>query len=196
MTARRLAEASNEQLLAEIRDLFDALDPAPPINPLLLALATTGDLRALTVHQPHAAAIIRGHNDVQNRTRRTSRRGFVLIHAGLKADRAALASARAPIAETVIGRWMRRCGGEPSALPYGAIVGVAQITGCHPARPWITGGCCRPWGESRQVTQVWHWELRGRVALREPVPCKGALGFWRPGADTLAAVLKQIGASR
>jgi ASCH domain-containing protein len=189
VTARSLASASNEQLLAELRGLFDAADPPPPVNPLLLALATTGDLRALTVHQPWAAAIVRGHKDIENRTRRTHRRGLILIHAGLKPDRAASEQNTG----TTIGRWLNRFGVDPGALPYGAIVGVAQITGCHPARPWIAGGCCHPWGESRQVTQVWHWTLSGQVALREPVPCTGALGPWRPDADTLAAVLGQLG---
>ena len=48
----------------------------------------------------------------------------------------------------------------------------------------------------RRANVVWHWVLDERRALPEPVPARGALGFWRPAADTLAAVLRQIGAAR
>lgn len=38
--------------------------------------------------------------------------------------------------------------------------------------------------------------LRDVVALPEPVPCKGALGFWTLPADVEARVREQIGAAR
>ena len=44
------------------------------------------ELRAITVRQPWAWAIVAGYKDVVNRRTRTERRGPLLIHAGLELD--------------------------------------------------------------------------------------------------------------
>lgn len=50
---------------------------------------------------------------------------------------------------------------EALTLPRGAIVGIARITGC------------------RELRDTWAWRLADARRLRVPIPCKGAVGFFR-----------------
>jgi hypothetical protein len=80
-------------------------------------------MKALTVRQPWAELIVRGQKDVENRSRRTTHRGQLAIHAGL-----------------------RREASEPEVqgqLDRGAIIGVVDVVGC-------VQGSRSPWAESGQ----------------------------------------------
>ena len=126
-------------------------------------------MKALTVRQPWAGAIAHQTKRVENRTWQlpTKHEGTrILIHAGTQLDRDA----------KVYG---------PHLGVYGAVVAVATITGCH----WSDDGtCCGPWGQD----SVYHWTLADVVAVPEPVAASGALGFWTPKDDVLAAVETQL----
>jgi hypothetical protein len=132
-------------------------------------------VKALTIRQPWADAIVHlvgNPKRTENRTRPTKYRGLVLIHAGLTGDRVAV------LAGVPVGPDKR-----------GAVIGTAQIIGCHPGM-----GCCAPWGmmqASRSEPPIWHWELADVRPLAAPVPAKGQLGLWNPPAEVLAAVLDQ-----
>lgn len=133
------------------------------------------DLRALTIRQPWADAIVHGKQPngpkrVENRTRPTKHRGVILIHAGVAGDRQAVLD-----------------GIRPGPDVRGAIIGVARLAACH-----IAEGCCRPWGWTTPKPYTWHWVLEGVHALPEPIPARGQLGLWRPGPDVLAAVEKPV----
>lgn len=188
MSARDLTAAPDRALLAAVGGMLAAVEPPTQDAGRAPLLA---DWRALTVRQPWAAAIVHGPKNIENRTQQTHRRGLVLIHAGMSVDR------EAPGRSPALTRWLRPMTDASNLTVLGAIVGVARIVDCHPAKAWWRGGCCSPWGESGPDSEsVWHWVLDERRALPEPVPARGALGFWRPAADTLAAVLRQIGATR
>jgi hypothetical protein len=130
-------------------------------------------LRMLTVQQPHAYALAVGLKPVENRTTRTRHRGPVGIHAGLlwsvrghpDARLATLEHARAG-GLTTLSRGSRPGPG----WARGAVIAVAQITGCH-----LDVGCCRPWGEEG----TWHWEVETPRLLSAPVPARGQLGLWQ-----------------
>lgn len=127
-------------------------------------------MKALTVRQPYAGAIAHQTKRVENRGWKLPAKhegARILIHAGAKPDKWA----------TVYG---------PNLDVYGAVVAVATITGCH----FDNGNqvCCSYWAQPG----VYHWELADVIALPEPVPAKGALGFWTPTDDVLAAVEKQL----
>ncbi|MFF2852612.1 hypothetical protein ACFVT5_40925 [Streptomyces sp. NPDC058001] len=122
-------------------------------------------MKALTIRQPWVGAIAHQTKRVENRTWKLPakhERTRILIHAAAKPD----------LNATVYGDHLD---------VYSAIVAVATITGSH----WSDDGrCCGPWGEEG----VYHWGLADVIALPEPVAAKGALGFWTPDGDVLAAV--------
>lgn len=125
-------------------------------------------MRALTIRQPWAGAIVHQAKRVENRSwklpaKHTGSR--ILIHAGAQPDKDAI----------VYG---------PKLDVYSAIVGIAAITSYH----WSDDGtCCGPWG----FASTYHWELADVVALPEPIPAKGALGFWTPPEEIVNAALRQ-----
>lgn len=122
-------------------------------------------MKALSVRQPYAWAIVHGGKDVENRTWHSDYRGPVLIHAALHWH--------------AVGpqELARRMGiAVPDGLPLGGIVGRAEIVDCvnaHASR-WFEG----PWG----------------FVLRNPqplpfTPCPGHLGFY----DVAPGILEKLG---
>lgn len=130
-------------------------------------------MRALTIKQPWADAIAHGEKRAENRTwepPKKHRGTRFLIHAGAAYD----LMGRFIIDRAELDTW-------PDTR--GAIIGVATLQSFHAA----ADGCCAPWGEPN----VYHWVLTDVIALPEPVPAKGALGFWTPTEETVNAVLRQ-----
>jgi hypothetical protein len=131
-------------------------------------------VKALTIRQPWAGAIVHQTKRVENRTWKLPAKQHgarILIHAGAQLDKNA----------EIYG---------PHFGDYGAIIGIATLTGAHAAH--MDGTCCGPWG----FPDVYHWQLDDVTALATPVPCKGALGFWNPPADVLTAVTGQLEVQR
>ncbi|GAB3120004.1 hypothetical protein GCM10027160_35120 [Streptomyces calidiresistens] len=68
----------------------------------------------------------------------------------------------------------------PSDLPdirvRGAVLALARLTGCHQPAPAHCDSACSDWGEPGRI----HWRLTDIVALRVPVPARGALYLWAP----------------
>jgi len=112
------------------------------------------DVRALTIRQPWAALIAHGAKRIENRTWGTAWRGTLLIHAAKSAD---------PYPDGVA--WV------DGADVRSAIVAVATLADIH-----VCDGECSPWAEAGRH----HWVLSDVRPVAEPVPCKGALGLWRP----------------
>ncbi|MFJ5901671.1 hypothetical protein ACIQFZ_41450 [Streptomyces sp. NPDC093064] len=80
-------------------------------------------IRGISASQPWAACIVAGAKTIENRPQHWSRRGRLLLHAGLQIDQPAL---HLPlIARTIRDR----------DLPTGTVIGVAQLTGCHQRLP-------------------------------------------------------------
>lgn len=125
-------------------------------------------MRALTIRQPWAGAIVHQSKRIENRTWKlpAAHHGArILIHAGAQSDKTAV----------IYG---------PNLDVYSAIIGVATVTGYH----WSDDGlCCGPWG----FENAYHWTLADVAALPEPIPAKGALGFWTPSDEIVNAALRQ-----
>jgi hypothetical protein len=172
------------------------------------------EIRALTVQPPWSWAIAHGGKLIENRTRGMSYRGLLAIHSGARwSDRGATDP-------RVLNAWTAWLSGrdtstltpehlrdfweasdtldpddqrERELIPRGGIVAVADLVDSHP-----DGECCRPWGESaydehggRRRISIHHLVLENIRPLAEPIPCKGALGLWRPPADVAEAALAQ-----
>ena len=70
--------------------------------------------------------------------------------------------------------------------PGGAVIAVVRF---GPSHPYQNGHNCSPWA----MGSGWHWPIESVAPLALPVPCKGALSFWRLQGAALAAVKDQAG---
>lgn len=104
-------------------------------------------MKALSIQQPWAWAILYAGKDVENRTWRTNYRGPLLIHAGQQVDLVGL-------------NWMPERFGisvpKPQSSPLartGGIVGVVELVDC-------VQGHESPWAELWTGPRMWHWVLK------------------------------------
>jgi ASCH domain len=123
-------------------------------------------MKALTIRQPWAHAILHLGKDAENRSWRTHYRGLLLIHAAAYHER----HPREQLAQ-----YMRR---PPSAkslidLPTGYIVGVVEVVGCvrNSRSRWAERG-------------GWHWLLKNPRPIK-PVKCNGRLMLWTPSRSVM-----------
>ena len=155
---------------------------------------TTADrpLRALTIHQPWAACVAAtGGKNVENRLWPTRYRGPLAIHASRTLDRAVLHPAITVFFHDLEPVQRTYAAAPPHLRTLGAIIALAELTDCHPAR-----GCCAPWGD--EEPDAHHWIRTCIRTLSEPIPCRGRRRLWIPEPVTLAALaatpLAQVGA--
>jgi hypothetical protein len=130
-------------------------------------------MKALSIRQPLASAIMRGIKPIENRGWSTDYRGPLLIHAALRL--AEVPPARRPPLEP-LGPW--------AALPRGAILGVVELVDVVPmsaalgAHPFATG--------------PWCWLLKHPRPLGAPARCAGRQGLFEPPAAVERAVVAQL----
>ncbi len=130
-------------------------------------------MKALSLIQPWATAIMMGNKKIETRSWKTDYRGRIAIHAGMSFPKYAIEFAQTEVA---LGRLPRR-------IPRGAIIGFVTIIGMQrteEAALTITG-LERLYGDYSYGR--WAWLLADPEVLFEPVPCKGALGLWEVPAD-------------
>lgn len=141
-------------------------------------------MRALTVRQPWAWAIMHGGKDVENRSRNIagSYRGPVAITAGLAFD---------PDGQCEVARLTETTGPWPyDGFDFGAVLGVVILGDVHRSfdcweldSPKRTR--CSPWAID---DSPWHLILANPRPLPKPIPVKGRLGLWTLPVDVAAQV--------
>lgn len=147
------------------------------------------ELRAITIRQPWAEAVVDGFKPIENRSQGFAKgyRGLVLIHAGKGWSSR---GEHDPRVLAVYPRPPRR-----ESVDAGAVLGVADLVDVHPASQ-----CCAPWGEEtyppanpegRPPGRVTHLVLEHPVRIH-PVPARGALGLWRPDEDLVLEVAAHL----
>jgi hypothetical protein len=117
-------------------------------------------MKALSIQQPWASLIIRGHKDVENRSWPTNYRGPLLIHAGKTFDREGLLFIRNTFGYICDGLE------DGSIFPLGCIIGRVNLIGCctrHPSK-WFFG----PYG----------FVLQSPVIMKPPIPYRGKLSLF------------------
>jgi hypothetical protein len=139
-------------------------------------------MKALTVKEPWAAAIVQWGKDVENRSRPTKYRGQLYIHAGKAWDK----DAPEPI--------FKITGLLPVAsLGHGMVIGTVDVISCHHSSECgpqkVIGGyairgdsispvmpeeMCSPWA----LDDHYHWVLANPRPLACPFPETGKLGIW------------------
>ena len=119
-------------------------------------------MKALTVQQPWASAIVAGDKRVENRSWPTSFRGRIVIHAGGRVDPAGAAALAA--AGVVVGE-----------APGGALIGSVEIVDCVRVaeRSLFDADVDDP-----LATGPWCWILRNPIRFDVPIACAGQLGLW------------------
>lgn len=131
-------------------------------------------LRALTVKQPLAWAIVHGHKDVENRSWRFpyALGTTIAIHAGRKVVD------ELPVPLDV-----------PEDFPRGAVVGFADVVEQHHADECRSGeSYCSPWAYADQH----HWRLANARLLDEAVPTRGYLWLFVPPPDVTARLMAAL----
>lgn len=129
-------------------------------------------IRAITILQPHAWAVIHGSKMFENRVWKCDYRGTLLVHAGMSAkflsDRDMYPGCPPPM--------------DPSMV-FGRIIGVVDMYGSK--RPGLEDARFHGYGP-------WCHVYANPRSLPRPVLCRGKQGLWIPSAGTLAAVLAQM----
>ena len=136
-------------------------------------------MQVLSVRQPWAWAIARGHKAVENRTWDTTYRGVLAIHASLRVDLDSL------------GNPLVQAAGWDSSDPVaaaGGIIAVVTLAGiCGAAK--AGGSCgCGEWAEPA----AFHWQLSDARPLPQPVMTLGQPGLWTPGPVIAAELAKAL----
>lgn len=147
-------------------------------------------MRAITVRQPWAWAIVHGGKDVENRTRNIAGayRGPVAIHAGLADDTSDLSAA------LTRGAWVQwwteaREAGVDVGQQRGAVIGVAELVEVHRCHIGNTDApACSPWATAGD----YHLVLADARPLARPIPWRGALGLWTVPDELEAAIREQV----
>ena len=116
-------------------------------------------MKAVSIRQPWAWAIIHGGKDIENRAWATRSRGPLLIHAGKNMRLSAFGELCSYLNEEAIEPPKR------SQLLFGGIVGIVELVDCveDHSSPWFDG----PVG----------WVLKNPRALNFHA-CKGQLGLF------------------
>lgn len=112
-------------------------------------------MKALTVCQPNAELIARGLKPIENRTWPTAYRGELAIHAGKSRE------------------WMDE--GDLEAYPgmaFGAVVAIVRLVDCRRVEDLPVN-----LRHHEHANGPWCFVLE-RVRRIEPVPYRGAQGFW------------------
>ena len=132
-------------------------------------------MRAFTVYQPYAYAIVEGLKGYETRPKRTHIRGRVAVHAG-KTDVIRAAMKR----EMTNGEFLdllRETRGAKD-LPLGAVVGTVEIVDCLPVEEVIGALTPRERALGDYSPGRWAWVLKNPVMFDTPVPAKGKQGWW------------------
>jgi hypothetical protein len=124
-------------------------------------------MKALTIQQPWAWAIIHAGKQIENRTWKTRHRGLLAIHASAKLNKHA-----------EMPRGVRRP--EEDELTPSAIIGVVELVDVvtESRSKWFEG----PVG----------FVLAKPRALRNPIPCKGRLSMWEVPRRVVLKIEKEL----
>ncbi len=130
-------------------------------------------MKAITVYQPYAYAIIAGLKQYETRPRKTHIRGRVAVHAGRLDE----VHATKHLSGNDFWALMAEIGGKTD-LPRGAVLGTVEIVDCVPVEEIIHTLSERERLLGDYSPGRFAWVLKNPVAFSMPVPAKGKQGWW------------------
>ena len=161
-------------------------------------------MKALSLRQPWAWAVVHGGKTIENRRWSTRFRGRFLIHAAKGMTREEYEDAR-EFCEDVGGITYEMPAHDSPEIHRGGIVGAATLTDCVPPRPeFMSIGVKHhyppyPCGDDFQ----WRWHMREQygfvLANVVPIvfaPWKGELGFFEVPDDKVRLLLQSTVATK
>lgn len=154
-------------------------------------------MKAISVKQPWAWAIVHGSKTIENRTQMWNYRGPLAIAASKTWSNEGFADPRVREAFAARHPDLVGSGAEEQArglFPQGVIIGVVELIDIHVADG---DACCAPWGDQRggvfsSARAITHLVLQHPQPLWIPVPAPGALGLWEVPEPALSAVTGQL----
>lgn len=136
------------------------------------------EIRALSIMQPWADCIIQHGKNVENRSWSTQKRGYVAIHASARLDKN-----RYEYVNEEYGIKL-----DPKNSSFGSILGFAKIVDVvdrksltRETKKWFMGD--------------YGFVLEDIIILKEPVPAKGSLSFWKIPPRVMKKCLAQMSKS-
>jgi len=132
-----------------------------------------GIMKALTIKQPWVHAILHEGKDIENRSWQRNFRGWFALHASAQPDH----YARFPRGHRVP---------DLDSLICAAICGVARVVDA------VTASRSKWFWQPEDGSINFGWVLADATALRQPIPCKGALGLWTLTAEQFREIRRQL----
>ncbi len=138
-------------------------------------------MKALTICQPWAWAIMAGHKRVENRTWATRYRGELAIHAGKSRNWMShgLREIEDVLGRQVVDQLFEPLGGQ---LDFGTVLGIVDLIDCIPVSqatrrfPWVAD---HPFADGPIC-----WIVENPRPITEPIPAIGHQGLWNWPAPT------------
>lgn len=136
-------------------------------------------MRALTIYQPYASAIILGIKQCETRPQRTNIRGRVAIHAGKKELSEVLRSLTDEQRDKLLTLYHHQPPLCKEMIYRGAVIGTVELVDCVPIEK-ITESLSE---QERTLGDYspgrFAWVLRNPIKFSSPVPAQGKQGWWR-----------------
>ena len=122
-------------------------------------------MKAFTVYQPYAYAIVAGLKGYETRPRRTHIRGRVAVHAAKGNPQFVTLAVDMALPETM-------------KLHYGAVLGTVEIVDCVPVDDLIGKLSERERVLGDYTPGRFAWVLKNPVMFDRPIPARGFQGWW------------------
>ncbi len=128
-------------------------------------------IRALTLWEPWASLIAAGLKRHETRAFPTKHRGLLAIHAGLTVD---AEGAPALLCDRAFGP------GWAANRPTGCVLALAELTACKRTGEVLAdpASTVEDLMAGAYSPGRWAWRLDRVRPFREPIPARGARGFW------------------
>lgn len=123
-------------------------------------------MKALTIKQPWASAIMSGYKRFEFRTWQTKYRGELLIHAGKGIDKEAMERLKKYL---------------PKEIPFGKILGKVNLTDCIKVTPQLQEELLKENNEiytNNSFKSDYAWKLENIEVFDKPIETKGMLSLW------------------
>lgn len=122
-------------------------------------------MKAITVYQPYAYAIVAGIKQYETRPHRTNIRGRVAVHAAKGKLGLVTMAADMALPETM-------------KLHFGAVLGTVEIVDCVPVEEILQTLTEREKALGDYTPGRFAWVLKNPVMFNTPIEAKGKQGWW------------------